>query len=437
MTEEYVLNEKQKMALDFMIGGFNVFITGPGGTGKSLLIHLFKNQVQHTRTVAITSTTGISALQIGGTTLHSYLGIGLGQGSAETIAERVGYNPKARQRWQQLDTLIIDEVSMLSSELFDKLDIVGRYIRYGKSFLQRDWHKPFGGLQIILAGDFLQLPVVENNDSFCFEAKSWPNTIQKSIHLTEVMRQKNVQFQQILAEIRLGTVSTEAKKLLNSRLKVKLNNDLGIKPTRIYTTNAIVDHVNETELDNLARQNENLEFYEYEMTVNFSDQNVKNKNELAERYRKSCLAPEKLQLCIGAQVMLLCNLDLEAGLANGSRGVITNFIEGSPQVKFLNSQERIISTYSWLVEEGNQPLLKITQVPLKPCWAITVHKSQGSTLDYAEIDLTNVFTYGQAYVALSRVRNLEGLSLLGIDFSCIRAHPKALQYYNQLDRQTT
>lgn len=436
-STDTILTPKQQIAFDYMAKGYNVFITGPGGTGKSLLIHIFKMKFQNQKTIAMTSTTGISALLIGGTTLHSYLGIGLGSGTVEELSERILKNPKAKQKWKRLDTLIIDEISMLPPDLFDKLDRIGQRIRYGASSLlmPNSARKPFGGIQLILSGDFLQLPVVSNSDTFCFEASSWASTVEKVVYLTEIVRQKDMNFQKALSEVRLGDIGKETRKLLKSRIGVELKNDMGIKPTKIFTTNMAVDKMNEEEIDNLVRIDPDLVFTEYEMSITFYDPFVKNRNEVMQRYRKSCIAPEKLQLCVGAQVMLLHNLDLENGLANGSRGVVVEFCEELPVVRFINGEERIIDFYSWEVEEGNIKQVRITQIPLKLAWAITAHKAQGSTLDYAEVDLSNVFTYGQAYVALSRVKTKDGLSLTNIDFDCIRAHPKARQYYQQIDAQ--
>lgn len=430
------LNKKQQLAYDYMCQGLNVFITGPGGTGKSLLIHKFNTEFRNKRTIAITSTTGISALLIGGTTLHSYAGIGLGNGTVDELYEKVRMNPKAKQRWNRVDTLIIDEISMLSPELLDKLDQLASKIRYsGASSLPLNLRKPFGGIQLIFAGDFLQLPVVNNSDTFAFESKSWEKCVHKVVHLTEIMRQKDAEFQKALSELRMGEISKETRKLLESRVGVELSNTNGIKPTKIFTTNAMVDIINEVELDNLVKEDPTLEFYEYETSIDFYDF-VRNRNQMMEKYRKSCIAPEQIQLCKGAQVMLLHNLDLERGLANGSRGVVVDFIGDNkilPIVRFVNGEETIIDDYTWEIEEDGKKQVSITQMPLKLAWAVSVHRSQGCTLDYAEIDLSNVFEYGQAYVALSRVKTKDGLSISNINFDCIRAHPKARQYYQKID----
>lgn len=416
-AEEIKLTKKQQKAYDLMCAGKNVFITGPPGTGKSLAIKLFKEKSTNKR-IAITSTTGISALLIGGTTLHSYLGIALGKGTAEQLVDLVLSKAYICQRWKKLQILVIDEISMLSPDLFDKLEYVANVVRENLNPLQ----KPFGGIQLILSGDFLQLPVV-GSDNFCFEAKTWKKCVEETVYLTEIMRQSDTTFQRILGNIRYGIVEKRDKKILDSRIGIELKNDLGIIPTIIHTTNEEVDKINKRELSKLTG-----ELYEYELAI-FSDP---SKRFLHDKYKKSCIAPEILHLCVGAQVMLLCNLDLEAGLANGSRGVVVDFCEDMPIVKFLDGTTRVIDHHTWKIEEGGKIIMEIVQIPLKLAYAITTHKSQGCTLDYAIINLANIFTHAMAYVALSRVKNLDGMSIQAIDYASIKAHPKAVEYYKNL-----
>ena len=415
------LTKKQNDAFNMMVKGESVFITGPGGVGKTSLIKLFVRIYKQNKIIGLTSTTGISALLFGGSTLHSYLGIGLGQGSVDYMSQNVFKNSKLRKRWNDLETLIIDEVSMLSPVLFDKIEQVARCVRRNE--------KPFGGIQLVLSGDFLQLPCV-GSDDFCFEAKSWNKCITHTIYLTEIIRQSNEVFQKCLNNIRIGNITKDIKKLLSSRVNIELRNDFGIKPTKLYPTNASVDIINQKELDKLA-ENDGIEFFEYEMETTVYP-NVKNKDYILEKYKKLCNAPALLELCKGAQVMLLYNMDVDGGLANGSRGVVTGFIDDIPLIKFMNGRELIIDWHSWDIEEGDQKVLKMNQIPLKLAWCISQHKAQGMSLDLAEIDLSNCFEYGQAYVALSRVKTIEGLSIINdIDFDKVIAHPKAIQYYEE------
>ena len=226
------LNSGQQKAYDLIVEGKNVFLTGSAGTGKSVIINYYKERYSLFKNIAITSTTGVSALVIGGSTLHSYLGIGLGTESVEYLTKKISKKPNLRNRWKTLDVLIIDEVSMLSPELFDKLELIARNIRKVRNVPD----KPFGGIQLILTGDFLQLPVVKC-DNFVFESESWNKCVAHTIYLTEIMRQKDTEFQSVLNEIRFGIVSPKGKEMLSSRIKKELKNDKGIRPTKIYTTN--------------------------------------------------------------------------------------------------------------------------------------------------------------------------------------------------------
>ena len=383
------LTSKQKLALDYMVKGENVFLTGPSGTGKSLVISTFKRQCGLSRKIGITSTTGMSAILIGGSTVHSFLGIGLGNGSVDSIVKNIKMKPFFKKRWVELDTLIIDEVSMLSPELFDKLEEVARILRrkIPKRMLKKSEEKepPFGGMQIILTGDFLQLPVVQS-DNFCFEARSWKNCVTHTVNLTEIMRQTDNEFQEVLNDLRYGNVTERAVSLLNSRTNVKLENKDGIKPTKIFTTNYSVDNLNFQELEKL----EDPDIFQYDIEVKLEGFH-KDYIEKIEKIKKNCIAPETLQICKNAQVMLLYNLDLECGLANGSRGIVTGFVNDFPKVCFVNGEERIIDYHTWEIIEGDKKLASVSQLPLKLAWAITVHKCvRDNTIIFSEFGLLKI-----------------------------------------------
>jgi len=419
--DRFNLSEKQKDALNKIVKGYNVFLTGMGGTGKSLIIKLFYKEYKEHKNIGITSTTGTSAVLIGGTTLHSFLGIGLGKDSVENLYLKIKKKAFMFKRWCQLETLIIDEISMLSPKLFDKLELLARKLRYSEL--------PFGGIQLVLTGDFLQLPCIEAENEFCFEAKSWNDCVKYPIYLTEIFRQTDDIFQTCLNEVRIGKLSENTIKILKSRVNKKLINENGILPTKIYSLNTDVDKENQKELDKLCLSNNNLNFFEYELEVNVLKKNLKF---VDEKIKKNCIAPQILQVCIGAQVMLLYNIDLEIGLANGSRGIITRFEDDLPVVKFMNGVETLINYQEWIIEEGSEKILSITQIPLKVAYAITIHRSQGLTIDFAELDLSGIFEYGQGYVALSRVKNLEGLSIKNLNIKKIIANKKAIEYYEKL-----
>lgn len=411
------LTEKQREALEIMERGENLFVTGLSGSGKSTVIRRFVEENRHKKNIYITSTTGVSALLVKGSTIHSFAGIGLGVGDAVRLVGKVASNRKALNRWKRAQVLIIDEISMMSPVLFEKLEFIARQVRMNPN--------PFGGIQLILSGDFCQLPCVDS-EKFCFESEVWEKCIPNTVYLNEIVRQSDAEFQTILNEVRVGILSKKTKDALLSRVGVVLTNDLGIKPTKVYPTNSQVSFTNEVELKKLKPR----EMNSYEMTITCSNSDIK------EKFLKNAVVEENITLCDGAQVMLLYNLDTEAGLVNGSRGVVTGFtVEDSfPIVKFLNGLELPIPYVCWEVEEDNIVVLKAIQIPLKIAYAVTVHKIQGCTLDYAEMDLSNIFEYGQAYVALSRVQSFENLSLIDISLEKIRCNPNARDYYGALLR---
>ena len=414
------LNNEQKKAFKLMVENKNVFITGAGGCGKTFLIKLFTQLYNKSRVIAVTSTTGTSALLINGTTIHSYLGIGYGHDSVERLVEKINNSSWLKNKWKKLDCLIIDEISMLSPDIFDKLEEVAKIVRKST--------QDFGGIQLILSGDFLQLPVV-NIDKFCFEAKSWNKCIANTVYLKTIIRQNDEIFQNVLNNIRIGIVNKDIIKILKKRIKKKLDNEFNIQPTKLFSKNVDVNRINDIELDKLAENN--VEFLEYNMDI-YVYGGVSDRNSAIKKFKKFCTSPDTIQLCIGAQVMLLKNLDLSIGLANGSRGVVTDFIDNLPLVKFLNGEEKIINMHTWDIEDNNKPILRARQLPLKVAYAISIHSCQGCTLDLMEVDLSDIFEYGQAYVALSRVKSLEGLSISSINFDNICAHPTALEYYENL-----
>jgi ATP-dependent DNA helicase PIF1 len=416
------LTREQSVAYDFIKTGKNVFITGMAGTGKSTII---KKYIQSfpSKMIGLTSTTGISALNIGGSTLHSFLGIGLGTQSVEELYNFIIRNSKNYNKWKSLDSLIIDEISMLDPNLFDKIEILCRRLRSNRIL-------PFGGLQMILVGDFLQLPCVKS-EKFCFESDSW-RFIEKTIVLLENNRQNNdLPFQKCLENIRIGNISDSDMDLIESRVYDMIEIIGDILPTRIYPLNNNVDYINKSEFDKLNKDT----YHSYQTKYNFHTGNkisMKSKQAIIDKYRKNCMAPETVELVIGAQVMLLWNISSD--LVNGSRGIVKDFIKNVPLVEFMNNILVLIDTQTWDIFESDVNILSITQIPLKLGYAITIHKSQGMTIDYAILDLSKVFEYGQGYVALSRLKTLNGLFLDAIDWNHIKPHPKALEFYENLDK---
>ena len=419
------LSRGQKNALTLMLKGKNIFLTGPAGTGKSEIINCFVKNRPRSKRVHITSTTGISAIKIKGRTIHSFAGIGTGTADVEVLITRILKERPLKEKWRSVDVLIIDEISMLSAELFDKLEAIARCVRQSV--------EPFGGIQIILCGDFLQLPNVEGE--FCFTAESWDSVVgNNTIELTEIMRQDNVQFQRCLNAVRIGAIDADTRRLLEERVGAELDDSFsGILPTRLFPTNREVDILNDEELDKLAEAGR--EFIEYEMKITpYPSVKTQWLDSTIEQFVKRTIFPTSVQLCIDAQVMLLSNLDQDAGLVNGSRGVVTGFVEQYPRVKFANGREETITEATIEHEDNHKPILRATQIPLKVAYATTIHKSQGASLDCVEIDLTEIFECGQAYVALSRARSLNGLVLRSIYFDGIKAHPEALAFYKKISK---
>lgn len=450
---EIILTDTQKEALAAIKGGESIFLTGEAGTGKSRVIQTFWNQCGEKYKVGLTSTTGSSALILGGSTLHSYLGIGLGNGDVESLVTKISCKSYLLKRWNKLKTLIIDEVSMLSPDLFDKLNELAQRLKYGSkkngfhlSLLNKKEYRPWGGIQLIMSGDFCQLPVV-NDTRYTFEAKTWEKSIDRTFYLTENMRQNgNQTFQTLLSNFRVGKISNATIDLLNSRVGAGWKDDQ-IRPTLLCALNRQVNRINEEELDNIAEKNEGVEFVEYDMKISKLE---KVPQWLVNKYIKDSIVPESIQLTVGVQVMLLKNFYEGDGesrkllLGNGSLGVVSKIDSETqyPLVTFTNGTSLLIEPHDFEIrsmptytEKEGVVEVVMSQLPLKLAYAISIHKSQGLTLDRAEVDLSGCFCTGQAYVALSRVRTLRGLKLTQpVQKNWIKADGKCIQYYNNLEK---
>ena len=245
-----ILNTNQENAYQIICSGFSVFITGGGGVGKSALLNYYIKK-QNKKCLGITSTTGTSAILINGTTLHSYLGIGTGKQSIDQITSNINNNFYLKKKWDRLKILIIDEISMLSAEFFDKLETIARIIKNSD--------QAFGGIQLILSGDFCQLSPIESKN-FCYEAKSWGSCIDKIIYLQDIIRQENKIFQKCLSNIRLGNITEDIKEIINTRINQELTNEFGIKPTKLFSRNSSVDSTNQSELNILCQKNKKHQY---------------------------------------------------------------------------------------------------------------------------------------------------------------------------------
>jgi len=423
--------KRQQMALDAMLKGKNVFVTGPGGTGKSFIIFHYISELQfmgiNKEDIAITSTTGISASLIGGTTLHSFAGVGIGNKSFEYYYNYImEKNYFKKKQWRKCKVLIIDEVSMLSPRLFELIDCLARKIRRKR--------EPFGGIQVILLGDFCQLPTVGEKD-FCFEAVNWSEVVDETFYLNEIKRQNDATFQSVLNKIRLGEVDNEVKEVLNSRLNVKLDKNKGIRPTIIYSKRKAVENFNLKKEDELRRRGGESSLYI--STYSYSEGVSDAFKDFLKRFIDSNFRVEdELRLYVGSQVMVTVNFP-DMKLYNGSRGVVIGFTDDEskfPIVRFLDGREIMIEPHEFKHESDKKNYIIKKQIPLKIAWAITIHKSQGMSLDYVSTNIgKSIFEYGQVYVVLSRVRNLEGLCIKEVDYNRIMADPKVIEYYKRLE----
>ena len=402
------MHSQQEQAFNAVKTGRNVFITGPAGTGKSYLIQQIKEWAYRTnKTIALTALTGCAAVLIGGRTLHSTLSLGLGKGTAEDITAFIERNRVQMRRIKGLHILVIDEVSMMSDELFDKVSGVLSLVRRNP--------RPFGGLQLILCGDFAQLPPVSGN--YCFKSPMWSKSIDNTIFLTQLMRQDNPEFQAILGGIREGVVSKSAFKVLKGRLGVQF--DGNIQPTILYSLRRHVDEVNQQEYNALISGGAMERVYH----TSYGETHVPATTKWADNVG----IPKSVKICIGAQVVITANIDPDNGVVNGSRGVVTNLLAAGPEVELVNGN-KIVVGFKKMTDDTET--LNVQYWPIQFAWALTVNKSQGMTLDRAAVDLgPTIFSPGQAYTALSRVRDLESLCILSLSKQSFITHPDVREFY--------
>lgn len=432
------MNSDQLEGFHAVQSGINVFLTGPAGSGKSFLIRrIVEWAVTNNIQASVTALTGCAALLLGtkAKTLHSWAGIGLGRETADALAAAIMKNPNVKRRWKKTQVLIVDEISMMTPDLFDKLDLIGKRVR-GSG-------KPWGGIQLILCGDFFQLPPVVRGISgeiaipgrFAFESPTWKDCGLKPVLLSKIERQTDATFQKLLNECRIGEPSADMIALLKTRQGLDWKTRI-IRPTLLFSRNADVDTINEK---NIAALQKPIRVFDAktEIVPLIEDPSIEiPTGDLLDRFTQRLdndanYCPH-LELCIGAQVMLLTNQDLEAGLVNGSRGVITGFrTDNIPIVQFMHGDPISVEYHSW--RSNDSPIMYRKQIPLRVAYAITIHKSQGATLDCALVDIgSSTFEYGQAYVALSRVRNLESLYIWNLDPLKIKAHPTVVKFYQEL-----
>lgn len=404
----------QKEALDILKLGHNVFLTGPAGSGKTYLLnqyieYLKKNKVA----VGITASTGIAATHMGGQTIHSWVGMGIRDSMSDQEIQELVKRPYLRNRLRQTKVLIIDEISMLHAHRLDLVDQICRIFKGNSA--------PFGGMQVIMCGDFFQLPPVSKKDEppaeFVVSSASWNEMRLQICYLEEQHRQDDRSFLRVLNDIRNNEVSEMTVEYLSERLDKDTQGY--VRPTRLFTHNADVDAINQKHLEELTG-----DAHEYMMAWRGSFG-------LTELLKRSCLAPEVLVLKKGAQVMFVKN-NFEIGYVNGTLGEVLDFDKDDfPIVRTFDGAEIVVGRTDWSVRENDEEKAAISQLPLRLAWAITVHKSQGMSLDAAEVDLSRSFLPGMGYVALSRVRSLSGLKLMGMNQMALQIN----QDVSEMDRE--
>lgn len=434
---------EQQTAFSYYKQGKNIFITGPGGTGKSALIrYIEKDAVKSGKDIQVCALTGCAAvlLECKAKTIHSWAGIGIANGTIDQIIEKVKRKTVSKALWKSTDILVIDEISMMSQKLFEVLDTIGKKIRKN--------NKPFGGIQLIFSGDFFQLPPVGNKEEietckFCFESPLWFSTFppENTIVLKTIFRQTDTNYQNILNQIREGKLRKSANELLLKQVNKTLPNDCLIQPTKLFPTRNKVDCINQTQMNDLKGEEFHFQIkHHLDLEMNAQDRLTRssfNKEQIETELlflQGNLKCEPTIKLKIGCQVMCIANIELTNGdtLCNGAQGIVIGINnQNLPIVKFRNGYQMAMTYHLWTSEMI--PGIGVSQIPLMLAWALTIHKAQGITLDLAEIDVgSGIFECGQTYVALSRVKSLEGLYLTSFDVKKVKVHRKVQEFYDNL-----
>ena len=401
----------QEQALAILQSGVTVFLTGEPGSGKTYTVNAYTKYLRSARIeYAITASTGIAATHVGGITIHSWSGLGIKTALSDFDLDAIATKEHVVRRVSRARVLIIDEISMLDADVVNSIDKICREVR------QVDL--PFGGMQVVFVGDFFQLPPVTKNNqqaSFAFESQAWVNANPVICYLSEQHRQSEESFLDLLSALRRGEISDEHRECLNQRCTAVADGDVG-DVTRLYSHNANVDQMNDRKLSAMPTSSKT-----YQMSVS-------GREVLVEQLIRGCISPQRLSLKEGACVMFTKNSP-KGQYVNGTLGVVVGFdkVRKFPIVETKDGRTIEVVPADWSIEDNGRILARISQIPLRLAWAITVHKSQGMSLDMAQIDLRSAFVAGQGYVALSRVRSLEGLFLEGYNEMALAVHPLVLE----------
>ena len=405
----------QDEALALLKTGAHVFLTGEPGSGKTHTINRYTEYLrEHEIDFAVTASTGIAATHVQGMTIHSWSGIGVETEFSDDELAHLATNRYVGKRIKAAKVLIIDEISMLDGTVLSLVERVCRQVR--------KLRVPFGGLQVVLVGDFFQLPPVSKAGAggkapqFAFASDAWQILQPAVCYLTEQHRQEDSVFLGLLSAIRRNECDEDHVEAIRERL-IQLS-ELPDDMTRLFSHNANVDSLNSLELNKLPGKTKSFIMA------------ARGPEALTETLKRGCLSPERLELKVGATVMFTKNNSGE-GFVNGTLGTVVGFSEHAtrqyPIVKTKKGTRIDVEPMEWTITEGEEVLAKVTQLPLRLAWALTIHKSQGVSLDAAVMDLSQTFEYGQGYVALSRVRTLSGVHLLGINRRALEVHPVVLQ----------
>lgn len=398
----------QGEALTILKTGANVFLTGEPGSGKT---HAINEYIAWLRSAgiepAVTAATGIAATHVGGMTLHAWSGIGVSESLSRADVDRIASKEHVARRIAKASVLIIEEISMLSAATFEMADRVCREVRRTE--------RPFGGLTVVLVGDFFQLPPVSRDRevAFAYTSRVWRELNPLICYLTEQFRQDDSAFLDVLSAIRSG----EVEELHHEHLLARHTDpsELPSEAPRLFSHNADVDRINASELAKLSGRG---------VTFRMSS---KGKDSFVEGLKRGCLSPEVLELKLGAAVMFTKNSP-QGKFVNGTLGVVTEWGSDALPVVLTSDNRRVaVEPMEWQLEEQGKVRASITQLPLRLAYAMTVHKSQGMSMDAAVIDLSKAFEYGQGYVALSRVRRLSGVYLTGLNQRALEVHPEILE----------
>lgn len=399
-----MLNEKQLIVVNNVLNGLNIFLTGPPGTGKSYVLKeiIYKYKLLKKKNIFITATTGCAAVNINGITLHSLFGIkpNININNYVNKLLKLKFDNSIYKQIFFIDFLIIDEISMLDDKLCDNIDFILKKIKNN--------NKPFGGIQILFVGDFFQLAPVEN--TYCFNSKSWKELNPLLIELTEPIRHNNdMAFNIILSKLRYGIINEKIYNILKLLENNVFDNDI-IKPTILYPNNIDVDKINNDNLNLLINNNNKFKTYYAEF------KNVNKNNNY------------NVLLSENAQIMVTRNISINDKLINGTRGIIISLKEKSV---IINTQNGIYEINYYIDYIDNNKTKFIKFLPLKLAYAISIHKSQGSTIDKLKIDIgNNIFANGQAYTALSRAKSLKDIQIININYNSFKTDINVIKWYN-------